>query len=83
LNAENDNVSIYPNPSNTGLVTLIKLKNATTVRLFDIAGRIAFESYLGGSNGSRTLDLSALGKGMFIIQVENNGSISNQKLIIH
>jgi hypothetical protein len=83
LNAENDNVAIYPNPSNSGLVTLSNLKNATTVRLFDIAGRVAFESNLGGANGQTRLDISALGKGLFIVQVENNGLSSNQKLIIH
>lgn len=83
LDAENDNVAIYPNPSNSGLVTLSNLKNATTVRLFDIAGRVAFENNLGGANGQTQLDLSALGKGLFIVQVENNGVSSNQKLIIH
>lgn len=71
------NVSVYPNPS-SGLV-YIEVEEASIVRVYDIAGRIIETQKL---NGRETMNFTQ-SKGLYIIQVETNGKISNHRVIIN
>ncbi|MFN7044421.1 MAG: LamG-like jellyroll fold domain-containing protein [Flavobacterium sp.] len=75
--AEN-NVTIYPNPSN-GIFT-IDAKEAVTVEVYDMIGKKVFNSKI--ALGSSNLDLSNHANGIYLLMVTNqNGNVGNYKLI--
>ncbi|MCW1147585.1 LamG-like jellyroll fold domain-containing protein [Flavobacterium lacisediminis] len=75
--AEN-NVTIYPNPSN-GIFT-IDAKEAVTVEVYDMIGKKVFNSKV--ALGSSNFDLSNHSNGIYLLMVTNlNGNKSTYKLI--
>lgn len=68
--------NIFPNPSN-GLVKLNL--NYKSVSVFDVLGKNVFEVF----NTNRTIDLSSLPDGMYILKaLQMDNSSSESKLII-
>lgn len=75
---------LYPNPAN-GLVTLIwndPVKNTATLQVADILGRICREEKLQAGTKDLQLDISALPKGMYWIQVGDAADVSAVPLIV-
>jgi hypothetical protein len=70
-------ISIYPNPSNSGLFTIKNLKNTTSkVFVFDISGREILNSEI--LNTQTNLDLTKHASGIYFVKLISNG---NQKVI--
>jgi hypothetical protein len=65
---------IYPNPA-SNFVT-IGSENAN-VLIFDITGKLVLN--VSDSN-NQTIDISTLSEGMYIVKINSNGKISEQKL---
>ncbi|NOQ75529.1 MAG: T9SS type A sorting domain-containing protein [Crocinitomix sp.] len=78
--AENEAVpfKLFPNPSEEGEVTL-KLDGAFTYVVLDARGREVIKS--SGSNFV-TLSLSDLDKGVYLVQVTQNGNVSTERLVL-
>jgi hypothetical protein len=70
-------IELFPNPSN-GLV-FVKTTIKTELEIFSLIGQKVFEEKL---NSSRSLDLSFLNNGTYIIKITQNKNIQTQKLII-
>lgn len=71
--------SIYPNPTNTGLVTINSKNNAAiTVTGFDILGK----QVLNTNVVNNTLDVSNLKAGMYILKISQDNTSVTKKLII-
>jgi hypothetical protein len=73
---------LYPNPSN-GFVTLRTgkvLSSTATVRVQDMFGKTVFES--GLKTGSMGLDLSDCATGVYVISLEDTGSLTTERLVI-
>ena len=70
--------AIYPNPSN-GIISL-SLKENSKIKVFNTSGTLVFETIKDSENS--TIDLTSLSHGLYLVQVESNGSISSKKLII-
>jgi hypothetical protein len=72
-------VDVFPNPT-SGLVT-VKNNNATTVQfsLFDLTGRKIIDGQFGPA---KTIDLSGLTNGVYILRFENETGVSHQRLIL-
>jgi hypothetical protein len=73
---------LYPNPS-TGFVTLRigeVLSREAVVRVQDMFGKTVFES--GVKTGSMGLDLSDCAAGVYMISLEDNGSLTTERLVI-
>lgn len=75
-----EGLSCYPNPVNDKLYVDIKLVNAFTgfvdIHLYNMAGvRIQTipSVYLMGGRGVRTLDMSALANGSYVLRIQANG----------
>lgn len=77
-NFENNEIAVYPNPSN-GIFT-IDAKEAVTVEVYDMIGKKVFNSKV--ALGSSNLDLSNHANGIYLLMVTNqNGSATTYKLI--
>ena len=83
INTIHNNISIYPNPTN-GLITIktkeylegeIKLMNNYGEMISIIKGDEIFEREI-------TIDMTHLSKGIYIIQLINNETIINHKIIL-
>jgi hypothetical protein len=71
-----NNISIYPNPS-TGLVNIVA-NEKSNVKVFDVTGKI-IDTFSVNAMETTTFTQSA---GMYFIQVESNGKVSNHKIVI-
>jgi len=79
-------INIYPNPT-TGKV-YIELDKSTnnsqnTISIFDLAGKILFQSKFNHNRAE--LNLSNFAKGMYLIEIKNKKNISErniQKLMV-
>ncbi|MDR2836141.1 MAG: Omp28-related outer membrane protein [Bacteroidales bacterium] len=75
-NNNNNNISIFPNPS-TGLVNIVTNENSN-VKVIDITGKI-IDTFKVNAMETTTFTQSA---GMYFIEIESNGKISNHKIVI-
>jgi hypothetical protein len=76
----NASVRIYPNPSN-GVLTLSANSELRGAMFFDVTGRMVKKVDLNGTI-NRTLDISDLNNGMYILQVETVDGISSSSKFI-
>lgn len=73
------NFTLFPNPSNGGMVS-IKTQTAgnIAVAVFDVLGKQVINTKVVNN----TLDISALKTGVYIVQIEQNGTTAQKKLIV-
>ena len=72
--------TIYPNPTE-GIINLTGA-NAGTLRIFDMLGQQVFEQTFEASSETRTLDLSSLAKGMYLVQMQSEEGTFTDKIQI-
>ncbi|MBA3987039.1 MAG: T9SS type A sorting domain-containing protein [Flavobacteriales bacterium] len=71
--------SMYPNPTNTGSVTITTKTNQNkNVVVFDVLGKQVLSKKLLGN----TLNVSSLKSGIYLVQVTEGNTTSTKKLII-
>lgn len=76
---DNVNFSIYPNPTNTGYVTITSSSNdAMNVQVFDILGKQVKQTTLTNSS----LNVSDLRAGVYIVKISQNNASTTKKLVI-
>ena len=75
---------LYPNPTKGQILIELNIDNVqdsyTTLTVFDLAGKILYESHL--SNQSKAIGLSSFSKGMYMVRLKNDQHQDTQKLII-
>lgn len=78
---------IYPNPAKNEVNVSFRLKESAnvTIRVRDLAGRIVAESNEGmlfeGGHKS-TIELNSLNAGMYFVELNANGAVASQKLVV-
>jgi hypothetical protein len=74
--SENE-LTIFPNPS-SGLIVFTGVNNPSSVRITvtDLTGKVLLEV-----SGKTTVDVSALGKGIYLVRVQDESKISTIKLM--
>lgn len=73
------NVSIYPNPTNTGLVTIETASNeAAAVEVYNLLGKQVISQTLTNS----TLNVANLSSGVYLVKVSVEGKSATKKLVI-
>ena len=78
--AEEGTISLYPNPANDVLNIALQGTAVNEVVVIDIYGKTVARTTV--SEGSNTLDISALPAGMYFVQLRENGSVkATQKVI--
>ena len=76
---ENNLFSFFPNPVNDGFVNIkTQINGALNVKLYDIIGRCILSKQIN----SETLDVRAIGSGVYLLQVSVADRSSTTKLII-
>ncbi|MGM0635687.1 MAG: T9SS type A sorting domain-containing protein [Bacteroidota bacterium] len=77
---ENNNISLYPNPSSNGYFKLSgsALEGATKLSIFDQLGRKVYETEVNASGAIEVNDFKA-SSGLYLIQL-NNKNVGNQTI---
>jgi hypothetical protein len=76
---EDQQIKIYPNPTQTGSVTFYSLNNqAITVHIFDVLGKHVKSETLTNN----TLNVSNLKSGIYIAKITQNNISVTKKLVI-
>ena len=81
----NGGVSVYPNPSIDGKVTvetLEDLKNAT-VDVFSLSGQLLFSNQVDSFNERKALDLTGLSQGVYLLRVRSADFDISRRIIIN
>ena len=74
---------IAPNPTTGSLSIKAQSKYPSTIRIFDVAGRLVSEEQLPPFHGSRDLrPLSDQPKGLYIVRWERRDGTANRKVIL-
>lgn len=84
VNAEVDNslISVYPNPAKDQInldLSSLTSKDAS-VKVMNSKGAVVYEANVSDSNVS--INSSAFGKGMYLVQVSSGNKLSNKKIVI-
>lgn len=78
-NFSKDELAIFPNPTNTGSITIhSKISGEKNITLFDVTGRQVLKTTLT----SNILDVSAFKSGLYMLNVSINNRSSTTKLLI-
>lgn len=78
-------VNVWPNPSNDKInIKIDRISGWSEILLFDIHGRTVFQEHLNtfGSDLEYTLNSKQFSKGVYFLNIKNNGLRYNQKIII-
>jgi hypothetical protein len=74
-------INVYPNPTNG--VFNIDFKNATSIKVINTLGVIAYETKLDQANeGTKNIDLTSFANGVYFINVSNDKGYLNHKVIL-
>jgi len=80
--SENISFSVYPNPS-TGLVLInTNLVENGVVNVFDMLGHTITSKVISPGETISTLDLSAMAKGIYMVQIHTGKNVSSKKLVL-
>ena len=79
-----DDISIYPNPTDG----ILKLEFSNTIentwiRIINVTGQVVYSEYLENLTGIKTLDLSGLDKGVYILSIQNKNIILTNKITLY
>jgi hypothetical protein len=74
-------VSIYPNPSHTGVLNVLVSTDAT-VELLDMNGKLVFSQFVN-ANVKQEINVDNLANGVYSIKVQNNEFVSTSKVVIN
>lgn len=71
--------TVFPNPTNSMIEIKTENKQGAHVKITSVDGKVAYSVEI--SNGTSTLDINELKRGVYFIVLEQNGKTSSQKLI--
>jgi hypothetical protein len=79
-------MSIYPNPANGSTTVSFETTSASevTLNVMDLSGKNVFNTVLGTVNGTQQVNINtdALSNGVYMVNLNIDGKISTQKLIV-
>src|SRR5690554_4118885 len=74
------NIKMYPNPA-SGIVNFDNIPQNSMLSIIDLTGKVMYEQK--GLNSFESVNISGFTNGVYLVQIENKGSISNKKLIVN
>jgi hypothetical protein len=79
IGRQHDIIGIYPNPTTD--ILNVNTKEDASIQLFDINGRIIYQSFLVA--GNHKLDVSSYGKGVYILRLNRRSEVQTQRIVIY
>lgn len=83
----NANLAVFPNPNTNGLVNLqFNLKEASdmNIAVLDVTGKVVFNGFIkAATSGTKTIDLSSLSSGVYVIKVSSDAGFATKKLVLN
>ncbi|MBD2752039.1 T9SS type A sorting domain-containing protein [Spirosoma validum] len=81
----NGGLSIYPNPSADGRVTIETIENLQNadVDVFSLSGQLLFSTQVASFNERKALNLTGLAQGVYLIRVRSAGFDISRRVIIN
>ncbi|MGI4862511.1 MAG: T9SS type A sorting domain-containing protein [Janthinobacterium lividum] len=74
-------LSVYPNPAGAGQSVTIETAQLTSLRVFDLTGRVLRQD--ATTQRTRTLSLSGLAAGIYVVQaISPDGTMATQRLVV-
>jgi hypothetical protein len=76
-----ENLSIYPNPVSNGKTFIYitsKLNLTKSIEFYDVLGKLIYSTVLT----SKELNISNLGKGVYVLKITENNISETRKLVI-
>lgn len=86
LESSDENIAIYPNPSNGVFTISVKNLEARTINLsiINVIGNEIFHETLTRSDAhfSRTVDLNSYAKGLYYVKLETDGYSTVRRVVV-
>ncbi len=79
-NSVASNLNVYPNPAVNSFAVRIENAENSSLAVFDISGKMVLTEKLTGNE--TVINISNLSEGLYIVRINQNGNISEQKLIV-
>jgi hypothetical protein len=85
FDASNGGLSVYPNPTSEGVVTIETLENLenAAVTIYSLSGAQVFAAQIPSLNERKALDIANLAQGVYIIRVQSASFDLSKRLIIN
>jgi hypothetical protein len=85
FDASNGGLSVYPNPTSEGVVTIETLENLenAAVTIYSLSGARVFATQIPSLNERKALDIANLAQGVYIIRVQSASFDLSKRLIIN
>ena len=80
--ADEMTLNVYPNPASDKLTVEMKEVENATLSIMDMIGRTVYTKKMDYINGSIDIDLSSVGKGMYIVTLQNENRVLKRTKII-
>lgn len=78
------NLSFYPNPAQTEImVDLAGLTDAKVIEIYDVTGKLRIVKSIDNQLNIKSIDVSSLSGGAYIIRIEDNDTLYLGKLMIN
>jgi hypothetical protein len=77
--ANNNELTIYPNPNNGSFVIEPNSAAKQTVQVYDVNGKLVLSQTI---NGKSTIDAGSLNEGVYNISLQSNEGVVNKRLVI-
>lgn len=74
----NETITIYPNPSNGGVINLNSNLEINSVNIYNVIGQTIFSS----KSNIKTIDVSKFNKGTYLIQIETDKGVVVKKVVV-
>ncbi|MAN26085.1 MULTISPECIES: T9SS-dependent choice-of-anchor J family protein [Mesonia] len=75
-----NNITIFPNPSKNGYIN-IDLLQSGEAKIYDLSGRLVIKN-VKLSSGTNRINTSNLSSGVYLVEINSNNKLLNQKIII-
>ncbi len=79
-NSKENNYFIFPNPAKNE-IHISNLSKGSTLRITDITGKILYSTIT--DNEQKTINITSFATGIYIVNMEDNGTIINKKFIVN
>ncbi|SDS28918.1 Por secretion system C-terminal sorting domain-containing protein [Polaribacter sp. KT25b] len=77
-----DEITLYPNPTNSQLNIKISKRNISQVQIFSVNGKKVFETKIDTQKSEINMDVSKLAKGAYFVLISDNNNSKTSKTVI-